>query len=144
MDENKLLLVDPKVLPEIYTNVIKAKKLLASGEAKNATEASKMSGISRSAFYKYKDYVFEYNTTGQIITLDIVLKDEAGILSYLLTTLYENGANILTIDQKTPSSGVATVSISFGGSALKSDTSRLIEKIRCVSGVVSVRQVHSR
>lgn len=144
MDESKLLLIDQNVLPEIYKNVIKAKKLLASGEAKSATEAARLSGISRSAFYKYKDYVFEYNANDQIITLDIVLKDEAGILSCLLTTLYENGANIQTIDQKTPSSGVATVSVSFGQAALKSDVSRLIEKIRRAAGVVSVKQVHNR
>ena len=53
----KYLLVDSQILPEVYLKVILAKKLLAQGKAKSASEAAKSAGISRSAFYKYKDFI---------------------------------------------------------------------------------------
>ena len=54
-EHSKYLLVDSQILPEVYLKVILAKKLLAQGKAKSASDAAKAAGISRSAFYKYKD-----------------------------------------------------------------------------------------
>lgn len=57
--EKRFLLVDVNVLPEVFLHVLKAKELLASGKAKNISVATKMAGLSRSAFYKYKDCIFD-------------------------------------------------------------------------------------
>ena len=54
MGKVNYLLVDMSVLPEVYVKVIEAKGYLQSGEAANASQAAKMAGISRSAYYKYK------------------------------------------------------------------------------------------
>ena len=54
------ILVDKRVLPEVFEKVLKAKRLLKDGKVKEITEAAKIVGISRSVYYKYKDYVFEF------------------------------------------------------------------------------------
>ena len=70
-NEEKFLLVDEKVVPDIFKKVLEAKKYIATGKAKNSSEAVKLANISRSAFYKYKDHVMEYNSraANNIITL---------------------------------------------------------------------------
>ena len=55
MAKIKYLLVDMSVLPDVYARVIEAKGYLQSGEAANSSQAAKMAGISRSAYYKYKE-----------------------------------------------------------------------------------------
>ena len=69
--KNQLLLVDPQVLPDVFVKVLEAKKLLLSGEADTAAQAARQAGISRSAFYKYKDAVFPYDAerSGRILTI---------------------------------------------------------------------------
>ena len=74
---NGMLLVNINALPEVFKKVAEAKGLIASGKARTASEASKMCGISRSAYYKYKDSVFEYsNPFGRIVSLYAVLRDK--------------------------------------------------------------------
>ena len=86
----KYLLVDSQILPEVYLKVILAKKLLAQGKAKSASEAAKSAGISRSAFYKYKDFIHEYNTrlSDSIMTISASLADESGVLSALMAEIF--------------------------------------------------------
>ncbi len=142
MSETKLLLVKANALPDTFLKVLEAKQLLASKEAKNASEATKLCGISRSAFYKYKDCVFEYsNQGGQIISLHAVLKDKSGVLSKLLSVLYENKANILTVNQGLPASSVASVSVSIKVDDENFNLSALLQSIAKVDGVVSVEQI---
>ena len=113
MPKLKYLLVNESLLPEVYSKVIAAKAYLASGEAPNATQAAKMAGISRSAYYKYKDGVFEYNpqNSGEMLTLSLKLKDNKGVLSAVLSFLYHLGANVLSINQSVPENGVAAVTL---------------------------------
>lgn len=140
---SKMLLVNAGVLPDVYLKVIEAKKLLASGVVKTASEASAICGISRSAYYKYKDYVFEYtHPLGEVVSLHAVLRDKAGVLSNFLQTLYSCGGNILTVNQGLPASGVASVSVSLRVYPESLEKSGLIEHLRKIDGVVSVKQLH--
>ena len=59
MPDRRFLLVDADVLPEVFLKVLQAKELLASGAVTNISTAARQAGISRSAFYKYKDTVFD-------------------------------------------------------------------------------------
>ena len=115
-EQNKFLLVDLSVLPEVFTKVVEAKRYMAQGKAKSYSDAAKMAGISRSAFYKYKDKVYPYesNSLTRVLTLTVTLLDEPGILSSLITGLYQIGANIITINQNIPVDGVAPVSTGNG------------------------------
>lgn len=137
------LLVDTRVLPEIFTKVVQAKHLLASGKAKNSSEAARMTGISRSAFYKYKDSVYQYTSSvsENIITVYAALLDQPGVLSRFLSELYQVGANVLTINQNIPVDAVAPVSISVSLEGLAVTREELFQNLRRVEGVVEVRRV---
>ncbi|MEG0754063.1 MAG: ACT domain-containing protein, partial [Angelakisella sp.] len=113
-NQPKLLLVDASVLPDVFERVVEAKRLLAVGKVKNLSEAAKEAGISRSALYKYKDYVFMHNENidERVITLNTNLVDRPGVLSGIINELSLIGANILTVNQNIPVDGVAPVSVS--------------------------------
>ncbi len=139
----QLVVVDSDVLPEIYLKVLKAKRMIARGDAKSSVEACKSIGISRSAYYKYKDSIFFYEEklTNKIISLYAVLKDEPGVLSSILSAIYELDANILTVNQNIPIDSVATVTISirFKNEAIgsKDIKTRLSE----INGVVDIKLI---
>ena len=67
MGERRFLLVDSSALPDVFLKVLQAKELLASGSVSNISTAARQAGISRSAFYKYKDYVFDAETGREAI-----------------------------------------------------------------------------
>ena len=144
MDQKKMLLVSESVLPAVFGRVVEAKRLLAVGKARNLSDAAKISGISRSALYKYKDHVFLYNENidQSVITINVYLEDRPGVLSGLLDRFSRQGANILTVNQNIPADGVAPVSISArlraGGAP-----EELLEELSSSDGVVEVKQVTS-
>ncbi|MBQ8107827.1 MAG: ACT domain-containing protein [Ruminococcus sp.] len=143
MPENKpsLVIVNTEVLPDIVLKVLAAKRMRARGEVSTSTEACRAVGISRSAYYKYKDSVFNYEErlTNNIVSVYCILRDEKGVLSSIISKLYELNANILTINQNIPVDSVATVTVSvrFDRGAL--NTSVLTEELAKVSGVVDVK-----
>ena len=111
----KLYIVEARVLPEIFIEVSRAKELLETGEAATVAEAVARVGISRSAFYKYKDAIrpFRSMKRDQVITLSVIMRDKLGTLSSVLAIFAGINANILTINQSIPTDGVAIVTISF-------------------------------
>lgn len=142
MEEDRYLLVSPKVLPPVFENVILAKELLASGKATSAAQAAKLAGISRSAFYKYKDFVFKYSgTAGNTLNINALLSDRAGVFSALTAELYSCGANIITVSQGMPENGTANVSltVSADGSGISSD--ELISRLLKIDGVISIKKI---
>ena len=138
-----LLLVDAKVLPEVFVRVVDAKQLLASGKAATAAEAVRLAGISRSAFYKYKDAVFPYDMqkAGRILTVHAMLKDCPGILSHMMSSFAEAGANVLTVNQNIPAGGKALVSISARIDGLEMPLDDFIRSLDCIEGVERVEQI---
>ena len=138
---SQLIVVDASVLPDVIGKVLEVKKLLAFREEKSSAAACKRVGISRSAYYKYKACVFSYEDklTQRIINLHLTLRDEAGVLSSVLSALYELNANILTVNQNIPIDGVAgvTFSIRLGGEVQTPHA--LEERLQAVEGVVSVK-----
>ena len=131
-EQNKFMLVDLSVLPEVFTKVVEAKRYMAQGKAKSYSDAAKMAGISRSAFYKYKDKVYPYesNSLTRVLTLTVTLVDEPGILSSL------------TINQNIPVDGVAPVSVSLRIDRERGDED-VVSHVRQIAGVVSVRTVNA-
>ena len=107
------LIVNARALPDVFSKVVAAKQLLASGQARNIQEAVALSGISRSVFYKYRDHVFACgpNDRGKTVTFGMNLQDAPGLLSNVLNLVAKNGANVLTIHQTIPINTVANVTI---------------------------------
>ena len=110
----KYYIVEASALPEVFLKVAEAKRLLSTGEASTVNEATRMTDISRSAFYKYRDAVlpFQNMMTGRIITFQFLVHDEPGMLSNILNKFAEYNANILTINSIVPTNGCAVVTIS--------------------------------
>ena len=132
--QNKLVIVSSEVLPDIVLKVLAAKRMRARGEVSTSSEACRKVGISRSAYYKYKDSVFNYEEqlTNNIVSVYCILRDEKGVLSSIISRLYELNTNI-------PIDSVATVtfSVRFEHDALS--TNVLTEELSKVHGVVEVK-----
>ena len=131
-------IVDADALPEIFRKVVEARRLLDTGEAETVNQAVRVTGISRSAFYKYKDAVrpFQDMLHGRIVTFQMMLKDEPGILSSVLGVFAHSGANILTINQGIPVSGCAAVTITAETNSLSRPLEEVEGELRRAVGVV--------
>lgn len=140
MSKINYYLVNSNILPPVFSKVIEAKNYLASGEAKSASQAAKMAGISRSAYYKYKDAIFEYNTENseETVTISAKLMDNAGVLSALMNELYVAGANVLSVSQSVPFNSVADVSVTVRITEMEISTQALLDNIKKLKGVNSV------
>ena len=131
-------IVDAEALPEIFRKVVDARRMLDTGEAETVNQAVQLAGISRSAFYKYKDAVrpFQDMLHGRIVTFQIMLKDEPGILSHVLNLFAGSGANILTITQGIPIYGCAVVTVNAETSGLEGSLQELLARLNGAEGVL--------
>ena len=134
----KYYIVEATALPEVFLKVAEAKRLLSTGEASTVNEATKMTDISRSAFYKYRDSVlpFQNMMTGRIITFQLLLHDAPGILSGILGNFSELNANIITINSIVPTNGCAVVTISAETMDLTIQLEELLRQLRQNKGVI--------
>lgn len=134
----KYYIVAADALPEIFVKVAEAKRMMQTGEASTAGEAVRLAGISRSAFYKYKDAVQPFNDmkAGHIITFYAMLKDNPGVLNNVLSIFAGSGANILTINQSIPTNGCAAVTVSAETSEMELSLEELMAQVSSAEGVV--------
>lgn len=135
----RFLLVDSEVLPEVFLKVLRAKELLASGEARSVSAAVRAAELSRSAFYKYKDSVFDSENSREIHTVVVTLLDETGALQALLAAISAAGASIVTINQATPENGAAQVAVTIRTETMQLSMDALAERLRRQRTVVDVR-----
>lgn len=138
--KTKYYIVAAEALPEIFIKVAEAKRMMQTGEADTVGAATRMVGISRSAFYKYKDAVQPFNNmkAGRIITFYTMLKDNPGVLSSVLSIFAGSGANILTINQSIPTNGCAAVTISAETSDMDQTLEDLMNLVSAVDGVIKM------
>lgn len=134
------LMVDAAVLPEVFLKVLKAKELLASGEARNISAATRAVDLSRSAFYKYKDCIFDARSTQQIITVLATLLDETGALQALLGGISAAGGSVVTINQATPENGAAKVEVTVRTDTLRVSIEEMLAQLTQQRAVVEVHQ----
>ncbi|TKD70277.1 ACT domain-containing protein [Pseudalkalibacillus hwajinpoensis] len=136
-EDKNFYLVREDVLSDSMLKTLEAKLLLESGTVESVREAIDQVGVSRSAFYKYRDTILPFHTMiiEQIVTLSVHLEDRSGALSRVLSTVASLGCNLLTINQTIPLQGYATVilTMEIGESNLK--LSSLLEKIKEIEAV---------
>ena len=139
----KYYIVEAAALPEIFHKVAEAKRMLETGETDKVNVATNRVGISRSAFYKYRDAIapFQNMMAGRIITFQMMLKDKAGVLSAILSIFANCGANILTINQSIPTGGRAMVTISAETGNLSCPLEELSSELSATPGVVRAEVV---
>lgn len=134
----KYYIVEASALPEIFLKVAEAKHLLTTGQAATVNDAAKMTGISRSAFYKYRDTLlpFQNMTSGRIITFQLLLHDRPGMLQSILGIFSEQNTNIITINSIVPTDGCAVVTISAETIHINTDLEDLLQTLRDTPGVI--------
>lgn len=137
IDMTGVYLVREEILPKAIKKTILAKELINSGEVRTVNEAVVKANLSRSAYYKYKDYVYSFfeATRDKIVTLSMLLRHRRGTLQAVLQVIAEEGGNIMTIDQDLPARGTATVNISLETAKLHNGLQTLLERVDVVDGV---------
>lgn len=136
--DSKFFIVEASALPEVFLKVAEAKELLSSGVCQTVGEATRQVGISRSAFYKYKDAISPLQNlmSGRILTFQMLLKHQSGVLSSILSIFAASGANILTINQSIPQNGCAMVTITAETTELHCSVEELLRRVEQTAGVV--------
>lgn len=138
--EPKYYLVDRTLLPEVFRKVVKANAALRAGTVKTASEAAQRVGLSRSAYYKYKDGIrpFYEAAHNRVITFHFMLNDRPGTLSSILGLFARVSSNVLTINQSIPMGGQAAVTIAARTDEMKCTIESLMERAQSLDGVVRV------
>ena len=134
----KYYIIEASALPEIFLKVAEAKRMLTTGEVSTVNEATKKMDISRSAFYKYRDAIlpFQNMMKGRIITFQLMLHDEPGVLSALLMVYAKQQANVLTINSIIPTNGHALVTISAELTNVAVSLEELLAELGSAPGVI--------
>ena len=134
------LIVHRSILPEYYEKVLEVRRLMESGKVKEVSQAVKQVGISRSTYYKYKDFIIEPSdiSGGRKAVLSMMLSHETGVLSSILTLISRANASVLTITQSLPVHGKASVTISLDVGENDSVT-ELLAMIEKTEGVEALR-----
>lgn len=140
---DKYLIVNEKILPSFYEKVIEARNLINSGMVSNVSEAVKQVGISRSTYYKFKDYVFlpTENSVGKKAVIALMLMHRRGVLSEVLNIVNSQRASVLTINQSIPINGQASVMVSLDISDLEGPIDALVEMLQNTRGVSSAKLI---
>ncbi|RAV21958.1 ACT domain-containing protein [Paenibacillus contaminans] len=130
-------LVSENILPEAVLKTAQAKELLSKGEVKTIHEAVDKVGLSRSAFYKYRDGVFTQSQLNRdrIATISMLLEHRSGMLSKVLLLIASMEGNVLTIHQTIPLQGMANVVVTVETSKLAEKLDELVEALRAEEGV---------
>lgn len=137
------LIVHKSILPEYFPKVLKARRLMESGQVREVSQAARMAGISRSTYYKYKDHIFEPSDMAgdRKAVLSMLLDHEPGVLSALLGRISEAGGSVLTISQSPPIHGRASLTLSLSVGGMTKPLAALLEEIEATPGVESPRLV---
>ena len=135
---SKYYVIEASALPEVFLKVAEAKRLLSTGEVATVNDATRVTGISRSAFYKYRDAIMPFRNImhGRVITIQLLLQDEVGALYKLLPIFVEHKANIQTINSIVPTNGCAVVTISAETIDMTVSAEELLQLLRDTKGVV--------
>ncbi|MBQ6711102.1 MAG: ACT domain-containing protein [Clostridia bacterium] len=137
------LIIHKSILPDYYDKVLEVRRLLESGAVREVSQAVKKVGISRSTYYKYKDYILEPSemATGRKAVLSVMLSHEPGILSSVLAHISDQGGSVLTITQSLPIHGKASVTVTLDISGMPGPMTQLMSALESSPGVEHPRLV---
>ena len=130
------LIIHKSILPEYYEKVLEVRRLLEDGTVREVSQAVKQVGISRSTYYKYKDFILEPSemSVGRKAVLSVMLSHEPGVLSAVLAHISELGGSVLTITQRLPIHGKASVTLTLDTSGMPGALNQLMEALAKTPG----------
>lgn len=144
-EKREYIIVDRRILPTSIQNVIKVNDLIQQ-EKISKYEAIKRVGLSRSTYYKYKDYIKPFFESGKekVFSIHLALVDEPGILARILDVIASHDMNILTIIQNIAIDGIgrATISVQTTENILRK-IEGMLEIISEIEGVKELRIIGS-
>jgi len=137
------LIIHKSILPEYYSKVLEVRHLMESGKVKEVSQAVKEVGISRSTYYKYKDFILEPSdmSGNRKAVLSMMLNHEPGVLSALLGAVSSAGASVLTITQSLPIHDRASVTVSLDVSSLSDDLNGFVRRLSDIPGVEQLKLI---
>ena len=98
--------------------------------------------ISRSTFYKYKDYVFVPSSQyGKKILLHFTIENIGGRLSKILNYVADLKGNIVAIHQESPIRNRAYVTMTIDIIEMDKGLNDFIEDLRKLEGIINVELV---
>ena len=132
----EFLIFDKSILPEHFGMIIEIKELINNGY--KISDACKKVGLSRSTFYKYKDYVFLTNGLNSKKANILVKMKEKGSLIELLTLLEELNIKVLNIHKETLVNGIQEVFLTLSTNNIIMDYNDVIKDVRRIKDIKEV------
>lgn len=138
MKNNEYLIVHKSILPDFFDQVIEARELI-NAKKMSVSDACKSINISRSTYYKYKDFIFRpAKDSGSKVIFDIKTFDEKGILSAILQVISLNNGNVISINQDKPIDGNAHITMAINVTDLNVSIEDLKNGIGELTGVKTI------
>lgn len=138
--KKQFYLVDLQILPTAIKKTIRAKEMLKNGEADTINAAVVKTGISRSAYYKYKDHVAPAldDAAGDVMTIFLVMQNDPTITSKLFRRLGREKIEIITMNKGIPVKKLTTMTLSIRVSEMQISLQELIGALQQIKGIKKV------
>lgn len=138
--EEQFYIVSEKILSEAMKKTVEVKEMLNNGIEEQVKDAVEKVDLSRSTYYKYKDYIFPFSDDKreELVTLSLLALDQAGVLSQVLSQIAQSKGNILTINQDLPLEDVAHVTLTIEINNLVITLKELQDNLTSIEGIRKV------
>ena len=136
--KDEFYLINKKILPDYFDAVVKIREELATTKESISTLCEKYN-ISRSTFYKYKDYIFKpMKSHTNKVMIGLFALDERGVLSEVLNVIAKANANVLTLNQEMPIHDTAYITITIDTLEINKELDVLLNEIRSIEKIKAV------
>lgn len=139
----KFYLVDFAILPESIKKTITVKEMLKEGATATIHEAVSKVGISRSAYYKYKDHVAPASEVPntKLCALEILLSEDISVLNKVLKRIIKENT-IVSVNRNMPVGKYCVVVIVFRTALNETLLGAFINSLSHLKGVKSVQLIN--
>jgi chorismate mutase len=137
----QFFIIDRAIVSDTLIRVVEAKRLMREDSSLSVSDATRMAGVSRSAFYKYKDFIHHFNvdSLGRNLTFSFDVRNIAGQLSRALNAIAASGANILTINQTIPINDICSIVVTVETTSMNETAQQMIDRLRNTEGMFNIR-----
>ena len=113
-ESREFFIVDKRILPNSIQNVIKVNEIVQK-EGVSKYEAIRRVGISRSTYYKYKDFIKPFFESGKdtVFNINMALHDEPGMLSKIFNVINTGTAPLVVSNISLDNSAFTISTTSF-------------------------------
>lgn len=132
------LIVHKSILPDYYDDVIRARDLVEL-DGKSVSEACTAVGISRSTYYKYKDFIYvPTSKEGKKMIIGFKISNDKGTLSNVLNYIASEGCNVLTLNAEEPIRSWSYVTMTVDVFEVATGVNEFIERLKQRKGIKSL------